>query len=174
MKRFILLLFIATLFVSASYAQKQGEAHIGGNLKFALSTSGSNGYMTTGTYFNIAPEYGYFITDMLKVGAEINYEVSSKAHSVVLSPNITYYYQIINKLYYTPQLSIGGGVGIYSGYVAGIFSSTLNLVSFEYRPTEKWGIATSLICLNYNLIDKTESVNFNAFYSPSVGFRYYF
>ena len=165
---------MATLFVSASYAQKKGEAHIGGNLKFALSTSGSNGYTTTGTYLNIAPEYGYFIADMLKVGTGISYEVSSKAHVVTLTPNIAYYHRIIDKLYYTPQLNIGGGVGIYSGYVAGIFTCTLNLVSFEYRPTEKWGIATSLISLNYNLIDKTESVNFNAFYSPLVGFRYYF
>lgn len=174
MRRVILVLFAATFFIYTSYAQKKGDTFLGGNLKFALSTSGSNGYMTTGTYLNIAPEYGYFITDMLKVGAEINYEVSSKAHAVVLSPNITYYYQIINKLYYTPQLSIGGGVGIYSGYVAGIFTFTLNLASFEYRPTEKLGISTNLISLNYNLIEKTESINFNAFYSPSVGFRYYF
>ena len=68
----------------------------------------------------------------------------------------------------------GGGIGIYSGYEAGIFTLSLNLASFEYRPTKNIGISTSLVNLNYNLVDRTNSVNFNVLYSPSVGFHYYF
>lgn len=170
----ILLIATATLFVSTANAQKKGDAYVGGNLKFALSSSGSNGYMSTGTYFSVAPEFGYFVNDRIRIGGEISYEVSSNAHVVALTPNIAYYLPIINGLYYTPQLNIGGGVGIYSGYVAGIFTTTLNLASFEYKPTERFGISTSLININYNLIDKTNSINFNILYSPSIAFRYYF
>ncbi len=170
----ILLVAMAALFVSTSTAQNKGDKFIGGNLKFAISSSGSNGYMNTGSYFSIAPEFGYFIADRVKVGGEISYEVSSNAHVIALTPNIAYYQPIIDKLYYTPQLNIGGGVGIYSGYVAGIFTLSLNLASFEYKPTEKFGISTSFVSLSYSLIGKTNSINFNALYSPSIGFHYYF
>lgn len=170
----ILLIAMTMLLVSTSKAQHKGDTYIGGNLKFAFSSSGSNGYMNTGTYFSVAPEFGHFITDKIKLGCEISYEVSSKAHAVALIPDIAYYQPIIDKLFYTPQLNIGGGVGIYSGYVAGIFTLTFNLASFEYRPTERLGISTSLVNLNYNLIDRTNSFNFNILNSPSIGFHYYF
>ena len=175
MKRTIILLIaMTTLLLSTSNAQKKGDKYIGGNLKFAVSSAGSNGFMSTGTYFSIAPEFGYFIADKVKVGCELGYEVSSNAHAIALTPNIAYNQPIIDKLYYTPQLNIGGGIGIYSGYEAGIFTLSLNLASFEYRPTKNIGISTSLVNLNYNLVDRTNSVNFNVLYSPSVGFHYYF
>ena len=175
MKRIIFVLMAATvLSVSTVNAQKKGDIYAGGNLKFALSSSGSNGYMNTGTYFSIAPEFGYFVADKIKIGSEISYEVSSNAHVVALMPNMAYYQPIINGLYYTPQINIGGGVGIYSGYVAGIFTLTFNFASFEYKPTENIGISTSLMSLNYNLIDRTRSINFNVLYSPSISFHYYF
>lgn len=173
-KTIILLITMITLSVSTSDAQDKGDRYIGGNLEFAISSSGSNGYMSTGTYFSIAPEFGYFVADRVKVSAEISYEVSSKAHAIALTPSVAYYQPIIDKLYYTPQLNIGGGVGIYSGYEAGIFTLSLNLAAFEYKPTEKVGISTCLVNLNYNLIDKTNSINFNVLYSPSIGFHYYF
>ena len=173
-KSILLLIAITTLFVSTAAAQERDDRYIGGNLKFALSSSGSNGYMSSGTYFSIAPEFGYFVSDRVKVGGRISYEVSSNAHVIALTPDIAYYQPIVDKLYYTPQLSIGGGMGIYSGYVAGIFTLTLDLGSFEYRPVESIGISTSLINLNYNLIDRTRSFNFSVLYSLSIAFHYYF
>lgn len=173
-KRILLLIAMTMLFVSTSTAQGKGDRYIGGNLKFALSSSGSNGYMSTGAYFSIAPEFGYFISDRVRVGGKISYEVSSNAHVIALTPDIAYYQPIVDKLYYTPQLGIGGGVGIYSGYVAGIFTLTFDLASFEYRPAENIGISTSLINLNYNLIDRTKSFNLSVLYSPSIAFHYYF
>ena len=174
--RKILFIFvtICALGATTSAAQEKGDKYIGGNMKFAVSSAGSNGYMSTGTYFSIAPEFGYFITDKIKVGGEISYELSSNAHVIAITPNIAYYQRIIDKLYYTPQLSIGGGVGIYSGYEAGIFTISLNLALFEYRPTAKFGISTSLINLSYSLIDRTDSFNLGILYSPSIGFHYYF
>ena len=173
-KILFLLVTMATLAIPASNAQEKGEKYIGGNIRFAVSSSGSNGYMSTGTYFSVAPEFGYFITDRIKVGGEISYEVSSNAHAIALTPNIAYYQPIIDRLYYTPQLGIGGGVCIYSGYEAGIFTLSLNLAQFEYRPTAKFGISTSLINLSYSLIDRTNSFNLGILYSPSIGFHYYF
>lgn len=175
MKKTILLIFaMAALLVQTSNAQGKGDKFVGGNLKFAVSSAGSNGFMSTGTYFNIAPKFGYFIADRVKIGCELGYEVSSNAHVIALTPNIAYYRPIADKLYYKPQLNIGGGIGIYSGYKAGIFNIVLELASFEYRPTERLGISTSLTNLSYSLIDKTNNVNFDILYSPSVGFHYYF
>ena len=173
-KTIILLVAMTALLVSTSQAQVKGDKYIGGNLKFAVSSTGSNGYMSTGTYFSIAPEFGYFIAHKVKIGAKLGYEVSSNAHAVTLTPNIAYYQPIIDRLYYTPQLNIGGGLGVYSGYEAGIFTLNLELASFEYKPGDKWGFSTSLINLNYNLIDRTDSFNFSILYSPSIGFHYYF
>ena len=173
-KTIILLIAMTTLLLSTSNAQKKGDKYIGGDIKFAISSSGSNGYMSTGSYFSIAPKFGYFIGDKVKVGCEISYEVSSNAHVVALIPNIVYYHPIIDKLYYTPHINIGGGIGVYSGYEAGIFTLSLELASFEYRPTEKLGISTCLVNLNYNLIDKTNNINFSVLYSPAIGFHYYF
>ena len=175
MKRFtFLFIAIATLSVLTSNAQHKGDRYAGGNIKFALSSSGSNGHMTTGTYFSIAPEFGYFVSDRIKVGGEISYEVSSNAHAVSVIPNMAYYQPITDKLHYTPRVAIGGGVGIYSGYVAGIFTLALDLASFEYRPIEKLGISANLLNLNYNLIERTSSMNFCLLYSPTIGFHYYF
>ena len=173
-KSILLLIAITTLFVSTAAAQKRGDRYIGGNLKFALSSSGSNGYMSTGTYYSIAPEFGYFVANRVKIGGGISYEFSSGAHAIAIVPDITYYQPIVDKLYYTPQLSIGGGIGIYSGYVAGIYTLTLDLASFEYKPIDKLGISACLINLNYNLIDRTNSFNFSVLYSPSIAFHYYF
>lgn len=173
-KTIILLVAMTALLVSTVTAQDKGEKFIGGNLKFAVSSSGSNGFMNTGTYFSVAPEFGYFIADNVKVGTKLGYEVSSNAHAITLTPNIAYYLPIIDKLYYTPQLNIGGGLGIYSGYEAGIFALDLELASFEYKPNENWGFSTSLVNLGYSLIDRTNNVNFNILYSPSIGFHYYF
>jgi hypothetical protein len=173
-KTFLLLFAMAALLVSTSNAQEKGDKFVGGNLKFSVSSAGSNGFMNTGTYFSIAPEFGYFIADRVKVGCELGYEVSSNAHTIALTPNIAYYLPITDKLHYKPQLNIGGGIGIYSGYEAGVFNLGLELASFEYRPTERLGISTSLANLSYSLIDKTNNVNFNILYSPSVGFHYYF
>ena len=173
-KILFILAALSALGIMSLNAQEKGEKHIGGNIRFAVSSSGSNGHMSTGTYFSIAPEFGYFVADKIKIGSEISYEVSSNAHVVALMPNMAYYQPIINGLYYTPQINIGGGVGIYSGYVAGIFTLTFNFASFEYKPTENIGISTSLMSLNYNLIDRTKSINFNVLYSPSISFHYYF
>lgn len=173
-KILFILAALSALGIMSLNAQEKGEKHIGGNIRFAVSSSGSNGHMSTGTYFSITPEFGYFITDKIKVGAGISYEVSSNAHVIALTPDIAYYQPIIDKLYYTPQLSIGGGVGIYSGYEAGIFTLALDLARFEYRPTTKLGISTSFINLSYSLVDRTNSYNLGILYSPSIGFHYYF
>lgn len=175
MRRFVFLLTtIIALSVSTANAQKKGDMYAGGNIKVTLSTSGSNGYMSTGTYFSIAPEFAGFIADKVKIGGEISYEVSSKAHVVGIAPNVAYYLPIVEKLYYTPQLSLGGAFGVYSGYTAGIFTMTLGIGSFEYKPIEKLGVSISLVNMSYYLIDKTNSLNLNLFSSPTIGFHYYF
>ena len=174
-KTIILTITIMTLFASASNAQKKGDWNVGGNLKFALSSSGSNGYMNTGTYFSIAPEFGCFITDKIKVGGEIGYAYSSDLHTIAITPNIAYYQPIIDKLYYTPQLNISGGVEIDPVNEIGMLTISLNLAQFEYMPTSNFGISTNLINLSYSLVDWTYNrFDLGLLCSLSIGFHYYF
>lgn len=170
----ITVLFIALmgLFVSVN-AQEKGDVYVGGNLGFSVSSAGSNGYMNSSTRFSIAPEFGYFIVDNLKIGAELSYSVGG-GHTMTISPNVSYYLRIVDNLYYTPQFSIGGGFTSHSHNTNGVFSLSMSFLSLEFQPKENWGISMDLVNLSYNLENSYNHVGFNFLSSPSVGVRYYF
>lgn len=170
----ILFVAVAAMFASAASAQQKDDMYVGGTLGFGVSSIGTNGYMSTSASFNVAPEFGYFIADNIKIGVELAYGVSGGTHSLMLMPNAAYYLPIVDKLYYTPQLSVGGGFGANSGYTAGSFALSLNLASLEYKPVENMAISIGLVNLNYVRMEKTNNVGFGFLTSPSVGFRYYF
>ena len=172
----IALLFVAVMAmcVSTASAQQKGEMYVGGTLGFSVASVGANGHMSTGTSFSVAPEYGYFVADNIQVGVALEYGFSGGTHTMLIAPNIAYHLPIVDKFYYTPQLSIGGGFGADSGYTAGVFDLSLELAAFEYKPVENMGITMSLVNLEYARVEKANSVGFNFLTSPSVGFRYYF
>lgn len=70
----------------------------------------------------------------------------------------------------------GGGI-VMPGFGVG-----LNLGSFEFRPTNKFGVSINLLSFSYALLtykdeyfnSKSNAVNFNLGLSPSVGIKYYF
>jgi hypothetical protein len=175
-KILFLIIALSAMGITTSNAQEKADTYtIGGSFNFAVSTMDSNENMITSTKFRIAPEFGYFITDKIKVGGEIGYAYSSDLHTIAITPNIAYHQPIIDKLYYTPQLNISGGVEINPVNEIGIFSISLNLAQFEYMPTSNFGISTSLINLSYSLIDWTYNrFDLGLLNSLSIGFHYYF
>lgn len=174
MKKITLLLAVMAMFAFTANAQKKGQMYAGGTLGFGVTTNATKGYSSTGASFNIAPEFGYFFMDNLKVGAELAYGVSGGSHSLLINPNVAYYLPIIDKLYYTPQFAIGGGLRANSGSTSGAFALSLQLAAIEYQPLKNMAFSLSLVNFSYSRYFKNNNVHFGFLTSPSVGFRYYF
>lgn len=171
MKCFKLLLVILILTITTpTNAQKKGDMYTGGKLGLSFYSFDGEGL----TSFAIAPEFGYFVTKNLKIGASLEYSVTLSTHIFTVNPNVAYHVPITDKLSYTPQVNIGGGLGTYDGYKSGVFGFSLNFASFEYKPTNKFGITASLINFDYAYIDELHIASFYLLSSPTIGFRYYF
>ena len=72
----ICLLAIFYTGVICASAQNKGDMFAGGSLGISTSSSIVNGNSATSLDFEIAPEFGYFVIDNLKVGASIAYGVN--------------------------------------------------------------------------------------------------
>lgn len=167
-----LLVAVIAMCVSTANAQSKGEMYAGGNLSFGVSSWGGGGHMSNSVSFSIAPEFGYFVADNIKIGAEVKYSTSA-SHSFHVMPNVAYYLPIVDKLYYTPQFSVGGG--FQNGGDTGIFAMSFDIASLEYRPVENMALSVGLVNLDYTCAGKySNSVWFNLLTSPKIGFRYYF
>lgn len=181
-----LMAILATSIFSIS-AQTKGEMYAGGSLGIGTTSLISKGNSATGVSFNIAPEFGYFVADNLKIGASISYGIESAdyaTHTLSVLPNIAYYVKVCNNFYYTPGLELGFAAGFTEDISMPGFGLGVNLGSFELRPTEKFGISMNLLSLSYVVLtynDKdygvrfnTNAVNFNLGISPSIGVKCYF
>lgn len=174
MKKITFMFVVMAMFALTANAQKKEQMYVGGTLGFAVQNQSVKDYSATATAFSIAPEFGYFVADNIKVGAELDYSISGGSHTFLVMPNVAYYLPIVDKLYYTPQFSVGGGLGAASGYTKGAFALSLNVASIEYQPVENMAISMSLVDLSYAYMAKVNGVGFSFLASPKVGFRYYF
>jgi hypothetical protein len=174
MKKMTFLFVVMAMFALTTNAQKKEQMYVGGTLGFSTQTYFAKGYSSTGCMFSVAPEFGYFVADRIKVGAELEYGISGGTHTLLVMPNVAYYLPIVDKLYYTPQFSIGGGFGAGSGYINGAFAFSLNIGALEYQPVQNMAISLSIVDLSYAYVNKTNGLGFNFLTSPTVGFRYYF
>ena len=174
MKKMTFLFVVMAMFALTTSAQKKEQMYVGGTLGFTVQNYSAAGYSSSGASFSIAPEFGYFVADKIKVGAELGYSVSGGSHTLLVMPNVAYYLPIVDKLYYTPQLSIGGGVVAASGHANGAFALSLNLAAIEDQPVKNIAISLGLVDLSYTRANKTNGVGFYFLTSPTVGFRYYF
>lgn len=172
MKKMVRKLFLLGLLALSSnaYAQQKGDMFVGGNIGFEIATTNS----ISASSFTIAPEFGYFVTKNLKIGASLEYGVGLGTHVFTVNPNVAYYVPITDKLSYTPQANIHAGLGASDGYKSGVFGFGLNFASFEYKPTNKFAITASLINFNYVYTDESHVASFDLLTSPTIGFRYYF
>lgn len=183
----ICLLAIFSTGVICASAQNKGDMFAGGSLGISTTSTIVNGNSSTSLDFEIAPEFGYFVIDNLKVGASIAYGINfmdSATHILSIIPNIAYYVKVCDKFYYTPGLELGFVSGFSEDLSMPGFGLAANLGSFEFRPTNKLGISMNLLSLSYVLLTynnkdygvhfNSNGVNFSLGVSPSIGLKYYF
>ncbi len=174
----------------SSGTYSQGTMYVGGGLTFGAGSSNvkmsanglSESYKSPNpAEFTIAPSFGYFVADNLRVSLSLNYGISSQtdkndnykatesSSSFLIGPEVAYYIRIADNLYYTPELGIYGGVtGNKEKYTsdnhsseekanAGTFGFGLSLAQVEFRPTPKLGFAVNVMNLKYFSKSKTET-----------------
>lgn len=219
----VFFLIIAALLPLCVSAQQKGDMYIsgslalnGGNASASATIDGTRTTVKNPSAFNfqIVPEFGIFVVDRLQVNVGLGYSLTRlepNKHSTdsenfydftnlfVISPGVSYYVPVCDKLYYTPGLSLGVGFGndktqLSSSVVeknpVTTFGISLSFLEFEFRPCEHLGISLSAGDLNYTYLhtsykevdeDKsvkyssnTNSVSLGLNLGATVGFKYYF
>ena len=169
--------FVALSFSTAN-AQNRGDMYVGGILGVGVSSNIIEGESVTAASFTIAPEFGYFVTNRLKVGAAISYGISDSVHALTIGPNLSYYARLCDNLYYTPGVELCFAYGAYEGLSMPGFALGIHMLSVEFRPTKHLGFTANMMSLNYVLLSKhsvnSNSVNFNLGINPTIGIKYYF
>ena len=164
-------LFISIVALCAVFnlsAQNKGEKYVGGNLGIATTSFIVDGESASAIKFAIAPEFGYFVADNWKVGAEVGFTTAGNRVSIM--PNAAYYLRIVDKLYYTPGVAVGASFA--KG--ANSFNLDLRLGAIEFQPAKNMALSMGVANLTYSRMHKTNNIAFELLYAPTVGFRYYF
>lgn len=184
MKRILCCALFAIASCTIASAQERGEMYIGGIL--GVSTHSFNGDDTSisDTYFRLAPEFGIFVRDNLRVGGKIDYSlaplIGRTTHTVAIGPNIAYYLRICDRIYYVPEVGLGFAYASYDKMSGVGLVSEFRLGAFEYRHSEKWSFSLNLMSLDYTTLSfskekiTSNEVNFHLGISPTVGVKFYF
>ena len=212
MKR-ALFTFIAIVAVTFSAsAQQEGEQTLGFNLgyntgktttKVQVNNELSNtSSLLGGDNLSAGIEYGYFAADKLRVGFQIGYGYTAnaddaKSHALTIMPNVAYYVRLAENFYYTPNFSIGFGLGIiehneYSddNFTMHGLATELQPLAVEFRPTKRFAMSVSLCSLQYTFLSGSNSekifnteittkvnnnvFNFSLLANAQIGFKLYF
>lgn len=210
MKRTLLTLVAIVAVALSASAQQQGEQTVGFNLgyntgktttKFQVNDQKSNdATVPGGDNLSVGLEYGYFVIDNLRIGGRIDYGYTAngdKSHSLSIMPNVAYYVRLADNFYYTPNFSIGFGLGTTgkSEYTDESFTmcglaTELQPLAVEFRPTERFAMSVSLCSLQYAYLADSDSktvlgneittkvsgsaFNFNLLANAQIGFKLYF
>lgn len=202
MKRFLLIgMLLFSLHVSA---QERGafcvDATVGCYLNATIGSIDSDYenlyYSETGNLqLGWGVGLGLFITDHIKLG--VGYASSSNttnSESITsikqISGSLAYYGEIVNGLYYVPELTFGivGGEGMVSDfyYPLGGFVARLSLGQLEFKPTEHFStsidfgyiamsaVAGSTTYMNENINISESMFTVSLGVSPTIKFKYYF
>lgn len=178
MKKFLVMVVAMVLCSTATFAQQKGDMYIGGSAGVSIQAigSGEDSFILPG--FGLQPEFGYFVTNRLKVGASLGYAFESGLHVFTMMPNISYYARLCDGLYYTPGLEFGLALGSLDGYTIPGVGLSLHLFTLEFRPTEHFGFSANLLSLNFIALtsegETSSVVDFNLGMTPSIGLKYYF
>lgn len=205
-------IIISLLFIVAGTAclsgQEKGDMYLSGSVSFSggstTSLSGNTSVKSPGVFgIGVSPQFGYFVADNWEIHLGVGYSFrkepsfgddgSTNSSMWSLSPGVSYYAGIVEgRLYYTPGLdvSLGFGGAKYargSGkehlYDSREVSLSLYLLSFEYRPTDHFGISlrAGSAGYTYSVTDngagttvKTGSYSLGFNLSASLGFRCWF
>ena len=176
-----LFIFVSCTIVSA---QKQGEMFVGGIMGVSTASFSADDTDNSNTYFRLAPEFGYFVRDKLRIGGSLGYSFAPlegrTTHTLTLGPNIAYYFKLCDRIYYAPEVGLRFAYASFDGVSGFGLDTEFKLGAFEYCHSGKWGIALNLMSLNYTTLSfsgenaTSNDIKFQLGISPTVGFRYYF
>ena len=207
----LFLCFALVGMTSALCAQEGGDMLVSGSLSWNASSSKETAASTTmtlkdGSSFSILPQFHYFVIDKLSVGGAIGYQFTktpdgmtaddkqlfNKSGLFVIRPMVSYYISLSEKFYYVPRFYVGVGFGKNKTEIsetetteanATMFQVGLNILNFEFRPTDHIGIMFNAGDLGYRSdISKQDSDNkisnrqfaLGLNLGATIGFNYYF
>lgn len=160
--------------------------------------------------FYIAPKVGFFFTDRFEANFTIGYSLEksfdrmddnqpmwTNVNSFVFGPGISYHFPITDRFSYAPGFNMLFGVGGINSDIdhntkekigsAFSFGMYLDLLSFEFRPTEHIGLIMKAGSFGYDLFQvkntptdngkitsTNNSVSLGLNYNATFEFRYYF
>jgi opacity protein-like surface antigen len=209
MKRTLLTIVAIVAMALSASAQQKGEQTLGFNLNYSTGKSttkvqideqSNTATILGGDNLGVGIEYGYFIANNLRVGGQISYGYTaddSKTHSLIIMPNIAYYVRLTDNFYYTPNFSIGFGLGTTgtNDYTNENFTmcglaTELQPLAVEFRPTQQFAMTVSLCSLQYVFLTDANSseilntqittkvssntFNFSLLANAQIGFKLYF
>lgn len=156
--------------------------------------------------FEITPQFHYFVIDKLSVGGAIGYsftkdpnrnnstngdQLFDKSGLFIIRPMVSYYISLGEKFYYVPRFYVGAGFGKNKSEIndtdvteqnTSMFQVGLNLLNFEFRPSDHIGIMFNAGDLGYRtditkegdnkLSNRSFSLGLNL--GATIGFNYYF
>lgn len=207
----LFLCFALVGMTSALSAQEGGDMLVSGTLSWNASSTKATITSTTttiktGSDFEILPQFHYFVIDNLAVGGAIGYsfaknpsgttadnkQLFEKLGLLVIRPMASYYIAMSENFYFVPRIYVGVGFGKDKTEIteretteanATMFQMGLNILNFEFRPTDHIGIMFNAGDLRFqNVISKQDSDNrisdrsfaFNLNLGATIGINYYF
>lgn len=216
MKR-VTFIVVAMLMSIASFAQAKGEHYIAGTFSADFGTQkttfeygpySESSKTPLNTKLALGAEYGHFVANnfRLAMALGVSYQgipleetnikwLRNKTVSFVVNPNVSYYFPLADRLYYTPEIgasfefgSIKEELTLHEAYTtpATGWAVYVNLLALEYRVSEKAALGILVGGFHYGTASfaiedtfgsetkyKSSQAKFD-FDNSSVHFRYYF
>ncbi len=137
----IILTIVALCAVFSAFAQEKGQMYLmptlefdfGKSTKYVLGDTEPSFYDPS---FYIGAEYGYFLSDAIRVGMFVGFDISSSKSSELLknttylvsfNPNISYFLKLADKFYYAPELGVSYSIGKSKAVLDNTISATKNI-----------------------------------------------
>ena len=184
MKKLLCCALLAIASCTIASAQNKGEMYVGGILGVSTSSFSADETSISNTSFRIAPEFGYFVRDNLRIGGLLEYGIEPlegwTTHTITIGPNVAYYVKLCDRIYYVPEIGLGFAYASFDG-VSGVgLDSEFKFGAFEYRHSAKWSLSLNLMSLDYTTLSfsgenaTSNDVAFQLGINPTVGFKFYF
>ncbi len=180
MKRTILIIAALFSFV-ALFAQNKGDKYISAAASLSFGSQNTRTTVQSITKTQKSPltteidligEFGYFITDNVRLGLALDFPITSSPSSkengkwlrnntvgLSFNPNVAYYYKLTEGLYYTPEAGVSFGFGSYkqeissdSSYSNGYTNWGINVtpLALEYQVNPKIALGIGVFSFGYN------------------------
>ncbi len=211
-KKILATLLFAACSLMTLHAQQKGDKFIGTMVGFGIQktsvevNNGSGATTEEGDpiiQIGIDPGFHYFVADNFRLGLQMSLqrqsqkgedyngsEVKNSVGTFIVGPEAAYYAHLADRFYFTPEVGFYFAHSKVSEEISSTtesqklngFALSFTPLKFEFRPTEHFGIATSLINISFINLKKQDTDDFdvksksfglNLGFNPSVGVHIY-